>query len=123
MKNEKKHCIPPVKMILISVVLVVIGVLLLLLAIEKTKTGWYEQVFSMKRTQNRMQAFDVMISIILLLLGCNTFYRGMRGKGFQLDISNMFSSYEDGSLYACPHCGGKLEPGQMICPTCGKKAY
>jgi predicted RNA-binding Zn-ribbon protein involved in translation (DUF1610 family) len=54
-------------------------------------------------------------------LGSFNIYRGIKGKSFQWQIDRMFSSHEDGSPYACPHCGAKLEKGQFSCLICGKR--
>ena len=113
--NKKKS----VKMILVSLFLIVAGFILFMIAIEKTKTGWYKANISIR--PGRREALDYGLAICLILLGCFNIYRGIKGKSFQWQIDRMFSSHEDGSPYACPHCGAKLEKGQFSCLICGKR--
>jgi len=115
--GEKKK--KSVKMILFSLLLILVGIVLLVLAVERIKSGWYRMHYKVRPA--RHEGFAVMLPVILILLGCFNLYRGLRGKVFQMDISNMFSSHEDGSPYSCPHCGAQLQPGQFACRICGKR--
>lgn len=117
MAEKKRH----LKTILLSVVFLLAGIVLLAVAVERVKSGWYRANYKIR--PGRREGFAILLPVLLILAGCFNLYRGIKGKGFQTDISNIFSSYGDGSLYACPHCGGKLKEGQIICPTCGKKVY
>ena len=107
-----------VKMILISVLLILVGILLFIIAMEKTKTGWYEANII---RHSRREALDYCLAVCLFLLGCFNLFRGLKGKAFETDIGNILSSHEDGSPYACPHCGAKLEQGQFSCRICGTR--
>ena len=110
-----------VKMVLFSLLLIAVGIILFIVALEKTKIGWYEA--NIRIRPGRREALDYCWAICLFLLGCFNLYRGIKGKKFQWQIDRMFSSHEDGSPYACPHCGAKLEQGQFSCRICGKKVF
>ena len=107
-----------VKWILFSLLLIVIGIIFLLIAVERIKSGWYR---AHRFRPYRAEAMAAMFPVILILVGCINFYRGLKGKDFRWDIFSIISGHEDGSPYACPHCGAKLEKGQFSCLICGKK--
>ena len=108
-----------IKMIFFSLFLIVIGIILLVLAVERVESGWYQVHYKVRPA--RAEAYALVFPLALTLVGCFNLYRGIKGKPFQWQIDRMFSSHEDGSPYACPHCGAKLEKGQFSCLICGKK--
>ena len=107
-----------IKMILFSLFLIVIGIIYMALVIERIKTGWY-LVYGGRK--NRYGGRSATFATMIICVGCYNLYRGIKGKRFRADFSHVFSSYKDGSPYACPHCGAKLEKGQFSCLVCGKK--
>ena len=107
-----------VKTILFSLLLIVVGIVYMAIVIEKIKNGWY-LVHSGRR--NRYGGLSACLAAAIIFTGVFNLYRGIKGKPFQWQIDRMFSSHEDGSPYACPHCGAKLEKGQFSCLICGKK--
>ena len=117
MDDKKKKS---VKTILCSLLLIVVGIVYMAIVIERMKTGWY-LVYGGRR--NRYGGRSATIAILIICVGCFNLYRGLKGKGFQADFSNVFSSHADGSPYTCPHCGAKLEKGQFSCLICGKKVF
>ena len=107
-----------VKWILFSFFLIIVGIIFLMIAVERIKSGWYQ----VNRSRPfRAEATAAMFPVILILVGCINFYRGLKGKAFRWEIFSIISGYEDGSPYSCPHCGAKLEKGQFSCLICGKK--
>ena len=117
MEEQRKKSI---KIILFSLLLIVVGIIYMAIVIERMKTGWY-LVYGSRR--NRHGGQSATIAILIICVGCFNLYRGLKGKGFQADFSNILSSYKDGSPYACPHCGAKLEQGQFSCKICGRKVF
>ena len=114
--NKKKS----VKKILFSLLLIVVGIAYMAIVIEKIKTGWYLVHGGRK---NRYGGLSACLATAIIFVGVFNLYRGIKGKPFQWQIDRMFSSHEDGSPYACPHCGAKLEQGQFSCRICGKKVF
>ena len=110
-----------IKMILLSLLLIVIGIVLLVLAVERVKSGWYRMHYRIRPL--RAEASAMIFPVILILAGCINFYRGLKGKAFQWDVFSIISGHEDGSPYSCPHCGAKLEKGQFSCSICGNKIF
>ena len=115
MDEKKKRS---VKIILFSVFLIVVGIVYMAIVIERMKIGWYLVHGSYR---NRHGGRSACFAAVIIFVGIFNLYRGLKGKGFRADFSNMFSSYEDDSPYSCPHCGAKLEKGQFSCLICGKK--
>lgn len=109
-----------IKWILFSLLLIVMGIIFLVIAVEKVKSGWY-RAHSFRPSRAEMNA--VLFPVILILVGCINLYRCVKGKGFQWDIFSIISGREDGSPYACPHCGAQLQPGQFSCRICGKRVH
>ena len=109
-----------VMLILFSLLLIVVGILYMMFVIERIKTGWYLVHGSYR---NRSGGRSAGFAVAIIFVGIFNLYRGFKGKGFQADFSNMFSSYKDGSPYACPHCGAKLEQSQFSCKICGRKVF
>ena len=108
-----------IKMILFSFFLIIVGIIFLIIAAERIESGWY-RAHSFRRPF-RAEATAAMFPVLLILVGCINFYRGLKGKEFRWKIFSIISGYEDGSPYTCPHCGAKLEKGQFSCLVCGKK--
>lgn len=115
-KKKKKS----VKIILFSLFLILVGIIYMMFVIERIKTGWYLVHGSRK---NRYGGLSACLAVCIIFVGIFNLYRGIKGKHFQWQIDRMFSSYEDGSPYSCPHCGAKLEKGQLSCLICGKKFF
>ena len=118
--EEEKEKSVNVKWILFSLVLIVIGIIFMIIAVEKIKSGWFRANSS---RPYRAEPTAVLFPVILILIGCINFYRSIKGKAFQWDVFSILSSHEDGSPYVCPHCGAKLEQGQFSCRICGKKVF
>ena len=109
-----------VRNIVISLLLLAVGIVMLMLVAEKIKSGWYD---AHSTRPAKREGYAVLLPVILILLGGFNLYRGLRGKAFQADISNLFSAHKDGSPYTCPHCGAQLQPGQLSCKICGRKVF
>ena len=107
-----------IKWIIFSLVLIIVGIIFMMIAVERINSGWYRE-YSFRPF--RAEARAVMFPVILILIGCINFYRGLRGKSFRWEIFSIISGHEDGSPYACPHCGAKLEKGLFSCLICGKR--
>ena len=118
MEEQRKKSI---KIILFSLLLIVVGVILFVLAVQRVESGWYRIHYNIRPA--RREAFALLWPLCLVFVGCFNLYRGVKGKSFQWQFDRMFSSYEDGSPYSCPHCGAKLKQGQFSCKICGRKVF
>ena len=71
--NKKKS----IKVVLFSLLLIVIGIMYMVIVVERIKSGWYLVHGSRK---NRHGGLSACLATAIIFVGCFNLYRGIKGN-------------------------------------------